>query len=251
MYKVLIADDEIFVRTALQEMIDWNELDCRVVYCAKDGIDAWEYMSHNVVDIAVLDIRMPGLSGMQVCDMMRQEDMDIAVVILTAYSDFEFVREALRLNVCDFVMKSNFEIELPDAIRRGFRRRDSERRRMLSSDAIPQPNASYSDPVNQVIAYLRINYAKRISLNDLSELVHLNQSYLCRLYKKQTNYTILEDLTRYRLHQAKKLLREGATVKESALQCGFDSAAYFTNVFTKQEGISPSLYRIKKQDCNK
>lgn len=243
MNKVLIADDEAIVREALQTLIDWDGLNCQIVYKASDGIDAWNYLNNNIVDIAILDIKMPGLTGLQIGQLLREENSSISFIFLTAYSEFELVREALRISAADYVTKSNFEIELPKAIIKCI---GSMKKKSMPFDPdvnIPQIKKEYSDPVNQIISYIRTHYTERINLNDLSELVHMNDSYICRVYKKQTNFTIFEDITRYRLHQAKMRLKIGDSVKKVSEECGFESPAYFTNVFTKIEGISPKEYR--------
>lgn len=242
MYKVLIADDETIMRTALSEMIVWNKLDCELVYLARNGIEAWEFVRSNSVDLAILDIRMPGLNGLQVCQMMRQEGMDIPVIILSAYSDYALMRDALRNNVCDYVIKTSFEEDLPDAVRKALAKNPHKKTKGADAELL-QPNAHYSDSVNQVIAFLRTNYANHISIRSLADMVYLNPNYLCRLYKRQTGNTILHDLTQYRIHQAKLRLAQGETVNKAAVDCGFENAAYFTYVFTKLVGTSPGVWK--------
>lgn len=243
MHKVLIADDESIIRIALSKLISWNTLDCEIVYQAENGLEAWEYMLENPVDIAILDIRMPGLNGLQLCSMLRQEGFDISVIILSAYSDYELMRDALQSNVCDYVMKSSFEVEMPKAIRKAIASANQIPNTKQPESGPLQPNAKYSEPVNQIIAYLRANYAERISVKEMADRMYLNQNYLCRLYKRQTGSTIIQDLTQYRLHQAKLRLKQGATIAQTAVECGFENAAYFTQVFTKNVGMSPGSWR--------
>ena len=243
MYNVLIADDEMIMRESLTEMVDWGSLNCRVVCSAGNGAEAWEYIRKNPVDIAILDIRMPGISGMELCNLMCEEGLNTQIIILTAYSDYNLMRNALQMHVCDYVMKSSFEAELPDAIRRALARLNAAAQPGGAKEDVLQPDPRYSEPVNQVIAYLRLNYSKHISVKEIAGMVYLNQNYLCRLYKSQTGRTIIQDLTKYRLSKAKQLLERGATVQQAAVECGFENAAYFTQVFYKNEGVNPGSYR--------
>lgn len=240
MQNVLIADDEVIMREALLEMIDWSSLGCRVAFVAKDGIEAWDYLRKNPVDLAILDIRMPGISGMELCNLMREEGRATRAIILTAHSDYELMRGALQMQVCDYVMKSRFESELPDAILRALK---TEKAAGAASEEVLQPNPRYCEMVNRVIVYLRLNFNRRISVKEIAEMVYLNQNYLCRIYKRDTGHTIVQDLTRYRLAKAKQRLEEGATVYQTALECGFENASYFTQVFSKNEGMNPGSYR--------
>lgn len=236
MYKVLIADDEAPIRAALLKLIDWKGMDCEVVFEACDGFEALEYMRSHPVDIAILDIRMPGLMGLELCSHMRREGIASAIIILTAHSDFALVRDALREGVCDYVIKSSFEVELPPALEKVIRR-------LTPSKKAEEPAKKYSQPVSQVIAYLQDHYAEKVKVSDIADKIYLNQSYLCRRYKQETGSTILGDLIRLRIQRSKELLNQGCTVAQAAKETGFESAAHFSSVFTRSERISPGAYR--------
>jgi YesN/AraC family two-component response regulator len=238
MYKVLTADDEAPLRAALAQLIDWKGMDCEVVFEACDGFEALEYMRSHPVDIAILDIRMPGLTGLELCAHMHQEGLEAAVIVLTAYSDFALVRDALREGVYDYVIKSAFEVELPSALGKAICRLPKK-----AEPPVEPPAIEYSQTVDQVVEYLREHYAEKVKVSDIADRLYLNQSYLCRRYKQETGSTILADLIQLRIGRAKELLERGCTVAQAANETGFDSAAHFSNVFTRYEHVSPGNYR--------
>lgn len=87
------------------------------------------------------------------------------------------------------------------------------------------------------------SYQEKLRLNDISKELFVNSSYLSRIYKKQTGYTVTEAVNRYRIKMAKEILETGQyKVYEVARMVGIEDPAYFTHVFLKYEGINPSDY---------
>lgn len=91
--------------------------------------------------------------------------------------------------------------------------------------------------------YIDKNYGEHISLEDLSNLMHLNEAYLCRVFKEITGGTITEYINYTRVHKATKMLKNDMTLSEIAYQCGFASLTYFNRVFKKYRNYSASEYR--------
>lgn len=100
--------------------------------------------------------------------------------------------------------------------------------------------------VQRIEKYIQLHYKENFSLNDVAEEVRLNRSYLCRLFKHHTGMSIFEYLTQLRMKKAARKLGEGKHyVKEVAQQVGYADALYFTRVFKKHYGISPTEYAEK------
>ncbi|MBQ8510342.1 MAG: helix-turn-helix transcriptional regulator [Clostridia bacterium] len=120
---------------------------------------------------------------------------------------------------------------------------------LLLSDAYTARTRSGGEPsqIDRVLAYMNDNYARKITLDELAELVHLNKSYLIRLFRKETGQTPIEHLNGIRLSQAKKLLSDsGCPVSDAAYQSGFDSASYFIARFKSEYGLTPEQYRQRR-----
>ena len=89
MWKVMIADDEVYMLEALEKLINWNNLDCRLVYKAKNGEELIDKIKEEVPDIIITDVKMPLVSGMEVAKYIYEHLLPTKVIILTAYADFE------------------------------------------------------------------------------------------------------------------------------------------------------------------
>ncbi len=105
MYKILIADDEGIVTDSLQYIIEKNfGGECQVAI-AKNGRQAIEQAENFQPDIALLDIQMPGINGLKAMEEIRAGNPRIKTLILTAYDNFDYAKEALRLGAVDYLMK--------------------------------------------------------------------------------------------------------------------------------------------------
>lgn len=104
-FRILIADDEYWVRQAIETLIDWPMHGFVCLPSAKDGEDALEKIKQFRPHIVLLDIDMPFLSGIELTKRIRQEHPEIAVLILSGYSDFSYVREALMNGAVDYLLK--------------------------------------------------------------------------------------------------------------------------------------------------
>jgi DNA-binding response OmpR family regulator len=112
---VLIVDDERFFREAIREILEAEGLSC--VDCA-NGEEALELAPKGDIGVVVLDIRLPGIDGIEVLRRLREQNASLQVIMLSASTDQELVLEALRLGACDYLAKPLHDEELVLAVRR-------------------------------------------------------------------------------------------------------------------------------------
>lgn len=119
MIKILLADDETDSRDAIVQYIDWEGHGLELVGAAGDGAEALEMIKTRKPDIAILDIYMPKLSGIQVIERCRREMPDApAFIIISGYNDFGCAQQAIRLKVEEYLLKPFLARELMDAVQR-------------------------------------------------------------------------------------------------------------------------------------
>lgn len=112
MYKVLIVDDEHFIRERLTTMIPWAEYDLEVAGVAEDGASALEQIGRLSPDIVISDIRMPDMTGLEMIAKAAVLGPDIRYIILSAYGEFDYARRAIQLGVTDYLLKPTRPEEL-------------------------------------------------------------------------------------------------------------------------------------------
>lgn len=105
MYKVLIAEDEMFVRLGIKMSVDWAKMGMEVVADVENGQEALEVYEALKPDIIITDIKMPVMDGIALIKRIREKDERTRFVILSCLEEFDIVREAISLGVSDYVLK--------------------------------------------------------------------------------------------------------------------------------------------------
>ncbi len=118
MYKVMIIDDETMIRWGIHDLLDWEEEGFTFCEDGKDGKDGLKKLLANCPDLALVDIKMPGMSGIDLIHAAREAGYEGSFVILTGYSEFEFAKSAIKLGVKEYLLKPIDEEELKDCVRR-------------------------------------------------------------------------------------------------------------------------------------
>ncbi len=107
-------------------------------------------------------------------------------------------------------------------------------------------NKNNTQAIYSAAEFMQKNYMEKISIGDIAEEVHLSASYLSHIFSQTFGCTLTDYLTRIRLNQAKIMLGNlSMSIGQVAVACGFDDVSYFSRVFKKVEGISPSEYKKK------
>ncbi|MFQ9587041.1 MAG: response regulator [Mediterraneibacter gnavus] len=126
MWRVMIADDEPYIREGLEKLIPWEELGCELIYVAENGQDLLEQIRSCPPDIAIIDIKMPLMDGMEVAEYIYKNHIRTSVIFLTAYADFQYARKAIQYQVSDYIVKTAALEEIPAAIANIKQRLESE-----------------------------------------------------------------------------------------------------------------------------
>ena len=105
MYRVIIADDEPVIRRGLRETIEWDALGLEVAGEAADGAEALKLVREIRPEILITDIRMPEIDGIQLIREVRELDMNVKITILSGYSDYDYLKAAIRLGVDNYLLK--------------------------------------------------------------------------------------------------------------------------------------------------
>ncbi|MFQ3621454.1 MAG: response regulator [Spirochaetales bacterium] len=129
MYSLLVADDEEIERKAIRLIINRNCPAIDQVWDAENGRQVVEICRVQRPDILFLDIRMPGLSGLEAARELRKLHPPVRIVFLTAYHEFEYAHEAIQIGVDDFLLKPASHEQVIEVIAKVTRRLDQERQR--------------------------------------------------------------------------------------------------------------------------
>ncbi|MGM9539577.1 response regulator transcription factor [Anaerovibrio sp.] len=277
MLKIAIVEDEEIIRMGLACTVDWQSMDARVVGEAADGVEGLEIAAAVHPDVVLTDIKMPRMNGLDMAKVLAERYPWMKVVFLTSYADFEYARQAVRLNACDYLLKPVDEEELASLLARlnqdkalhGADRRDSpaDGSGGENADGAAETAGDGSTGadglvdwqellmheglnvyVRQTLEKIQAEYASRLSIEDCAEAMQVSTSYLSRKLKEATGHTFGTLLARYRLQEALKLLEDGRyKVYEVAEHTGFGEYKNFCQVFKKYLYVSPKRYMQERE----
>ena len=237
--KVLLVDDEIMIREGFKRLFNWEAHGCEVVGEAADGMEALGQIDALLPDIVIMDINIPVMNGLKVIEVSRVKHPEIAYVIVSGYDDFAYCRQALRLQITDYILKPvNYE-EFGSCI-------DNLKISMYEKQTSAQPDSDKQEErvISSITRYLQEHLSEEISLSVLADEFHLNPQYISQLFKNEIGVGFLAYLTNIRMEKAKKLLLSTAlSVTEISSRGGYGDYRVFTKVFKKTEGITPSRFR--------
>lgn len=132
MYRLLIVDDQPDLVDDLAETLPWHELGIEAVYRAYSAREALDIVRTNPVDVVVTDIRMPGMSGLDLMREIRRSWKNIRCILLSGYSDFEYARSGIRHQADDYLLKPVEDEQLLEAVRRALRQLDEQWQQTVS-----------------------------------------------------------------------------------------------------------------------
>ncbi len=242
MLKVLVVEDEEMIRKGIVLAVDWAALDCVIVGEAANGAEALEAVERYEPTLIITDLKMPQMDGIEMLRTLRERGNNVAVIILTAYDDFSYMQSALRLGAVDYLLKPFHDGDLENAV-------TSMRRRFeIRSEQPGIPELKKGDRSKYVL--MAMDFVGRhyndpdISVGMIAEHVGISEGHLSHMFRKETDYTILNYLTRYRIHKAMELLKDcRVKVYEVAERVGYKDIAYFSATFKRITGVAPSEYQ--------
>lgn len=109
---LLLADDEYFIRQRLKKIIPWTALNLNFVGEAENGQEVLDAFKKHTIDILILDIKMPKMTGIQAAEYIHTNYPMVKIIILSGYNDFEYARTAMHYGVTDYLLKPVDEISL-------------------------------------------------------------------------------------------------------------------------------------------
>lgn len=283
MYRVLLVDDEQIERMALAKKIDSYYGDKVNIYQAVNGREAVAMCSEQKNDIIIMDISMPEMNGVMAAKYIRQMDDKCSIVFLSAYDDFEYARNAIKVKALDYLLKPCDINDLLAVMDMAIQKLDKENavKENTATDGkgnIFKENARsgkenvkdtdiYADnnnirdnrhkrmidnlrnsdeqtTVKYLKEYVENNYIYDITMQEAAEEMGYSDAYFSKLFKQYFNQNFTAYLTEYRIKKAKELLgNTNNSIKDISRMVGYTDSNYFAKIFKRIVGEIPSKYR--------
>ena len=205
------------------------------VRTAADGADAMACMAEKAPSLVILDLMMPKVDGFDVLDWMRSNEQTRQVPVLILSSRLLTLDDIKRLERHAMVtLHSKGVLSMAEMVA-------SLHRALFGTDALPPQTGAL---VKMAVAYFHQNYDRPLARWEIAAAIGVSEDYLSRVFRRELGISPWDYLNRYRIMQAVERLRHtGDDVARVAHQVGFKDSAYFSRVFRKVTGSSPSAYR--------
>lgn len=252
MHKILIAEDENIERKVLRKLLERNLGDHCTVLEAKNGREAVELYEREQPQLLLLDIQLPGISGLEAARRIRAQGGTCAVIFVSAYDDFNYAREAIGLRAWDYLLKPYEERELILTVEEGLREQPMD----LAPGQLPGGESAGSARLGYIREnmerYIRENYHTNLSMQRAAQAMNYSDTHFCRLFKQCFKVNFSAYLTEFRIARAQELLSTTMhTVKEVGASCGYSDTSYFIRVFKRLTGMTPTEYRVAADGENR
>jgi signal transduction histidine kinase/DNA-binding LacI/PurR family transcriptional regulator/DNA-binding response OmpR family regulator len=230
---ILVVDDEPNTLELHARIVQSHSPNHRIL-TARNGREALEILQREIVDLLLLDLQMPGMDGFDVLKRMREKESTrkIPVIIVTGKILTEADMVQLNQGVTAVLGKGLFNIDETVAhIQAAL-----ERKQRLGGEA--------QRLIRSAMAYLHEHFTEPITRSDLARHVGITEDYLTFCFRQELGTTPIEYLQRYRVNQAKRLLKDSQdTITKIAMDVGFSDSGYFSRIFRRETGMSPEVFR--------
>ncbi|WP_438823840.1 response regulator transcription factor [Bacillus sp. JJ1566] len=272
MIKVIIVDDELFERKALTKIIKTECTDIEVIGEAQNGRVAIEKATQLQPDLMLMDIKMPGIDGVEAVRQIKQLHPDIKFIMVSAFNTFEYAKEVMQQGVKEYILKPSRKADILEAIARVKAEIEEERRQVeaqtelksrmkellvlaqkegITSISEDQSHSTELWKNNQIHGmltkakkYIDLRYYESLTLEEVAEYIELSPYHFSKLFKEKMGITFIDYVTTVRVNHAKKKMDDPSkSLKEICYSVGYKDPNYFSRVFKKYTGMSPSEYR--------
>ena len=231
---ILIVEDDPQACDLYKSLVA-KELPGYIIRTASDGVVALDIMAQEIPSLVILDLMMPEMDGFEVLERMRANHKTRRVPVLVMSGRLLTFDDIRRIEQHALVTVYSKDILCRDEIAA------SLHRSLFGTDTLPPHTSAL---VKRAVAYFQQYYSQSFSRRELARAIGVSENYLSQIFRQELGLSPWEFLNRYRIKQAKELLRSTTdSITAVAARVGFSDPAYFSRVFRKQTGASPSAYR--------
>lgn len=251
MYRMIIIDDEKWVIKSLIATLQHPE-HFEIAAEFYDGLSAMEYIRKREPDLAFVDVRLPGMTGLDILQRADEEGLKTLFIVISGHAEFAYAQKAMLHNALGYCLKPFSPEELGELMAKAYAilRQDSPEppRKTPEESEIPVSpvSAIKARSVDLMLSYIKDHYMDDLSIQTLADLCGINPNYAGQIFRQRMNQTLSNYLTSLRIREAKKRLAETTLpVSLVAQSVGFTDYFYFAKVFKKMTGETPTTFRDK------
>lgn len=243
MYKVIIVDDEPWTIIDIERTFALEEMGFTIIGSYRSPQKALPAIVQSRPDLVITDIRMSGMSGIELMKKVRDHHIPCEFIVVSGYSEFTYAQAAITYGACGYCLKPLNPDDALECLERAKTTLD-KRIQKNTTPPLPTDETVLDNNFEKFLNYINVHFSEHLTLRDLAAMFHMNPNYCCSLFTKYTGKTFSKYLTDLRTDEACRLLTETEhSLEEVASLVGFRDYFYFSKVFKKNCGYSPKEYR--------
>jgi len=240
--QLLIADDEDIIRNGIATYIELHTQRFDKIYLAENGQQASDIIFQKNPEIMLLDVQMPVKNGIEVLSEAVAAQIAPATIILSGYDEFKYAQQALRYGASDYLLKPCRSSEILKKLHE------------LADELFGPEEVVIKDPklsgnyfVEIAVEYINNYYFENLTLQQVADVVGITAGYLSTLFSQDQGKGFVDYLNEVRIeHACIYLQQKYFKTYEIAFKVGFKNEKYFSKVFKKLRGMTPSEFRKLK-----
>lgn len=249
MYRVVVIEDEEAIRKGIIMSIDFSALNCILIGEASNGVEGIKLIQEKKPDIVITDVTMPLMSGIEMIEQTLE--YNYTSIIISGYDEFSYAKKAIKLGVCDYLMKPIDKEELNNVIQSIVSSFDlsskisgllKEKNQIEHIQLLETLNKE-DHLVDKIMEYINLHYSEKIFLSDIADVLNYSESLLSKRFRRVTQMTFNEYLNRFCIQKSIEYMKKGTYGLTGISDiCGFSDYKYFSTVFKKYTGYTPSQF---------
>ena len=249
MYRVVVIEDEEAIRKGIIMSIDFSALNCILIGEASNGVEGIKLIQEKKPDIVITDVTMPLMSGIEMIEQTLE--YNYTSIIISGYDEFSYAKKAIKLGVCDYLMKPIDKEELNNVIQSivsGFDLSSRisgllKEKNQIEHIQLLETLNKEDHLVDKIMEYINLHYSEKIFLSDIADVLNYSESLLSKRFRRVTQMTFNEYLNRFRIQKSIEYMKKGTYGLTGISDiCGFSDYKYFSTVFKKYTGYTPSQF---------
>lgn len=231
MYQAIIVDDEKWVVKSLTATLDAMQVmeQFHIVAELYDGLSAIRYIKEQQPDLAFVDVRLPGMSGLEILQEANRLSLKTLFIVISGHAEFAYAQKAMLHNAIGYCLKPFSRSELSDSVQKALTILEKQNEPAPVTETAPSVQVlSRGNFVSAMIDYINSHYMEDISIQTLADLCSINPNYAGQLFKQKMNQTFNSYLSNFRIQKAEKLLVDtDMPIALVAASVGYQDYFYF------------------------
>lgn len=247
-FSLIIVDDEPTILSGLSELYPWHDWGFELAGAYISADTALSALRTHPIDAVLTDIRMPGLDGLNFAAILAKEFPLTRVVLLSAYTDFEYARQSMRAGVAAYLVKPVRYEQLFSTFVMVYNTLIKITSRCAVTPSDESADAYYGQIVQYVRSYVEQNPANA-TLEGVAHALGFTAGHISRVFHKTSGQTFSQYLTSQRMAFAARMLSGPyPSIKDVAYWVGYESVKNFSKAFERYFGVTPTQYATSQKE---